>query len=328
MFKGIIIDIDSISLHLSQEDLSYLPFDKKFLMDLYEKNVTIGFTTKSSYTQCEEFLRQLDILPYIHYFQGREYNATLENFHHICFKLNVSPGECVLLTDNTESCTLCKNSPFTVVAYMNPKMKGQNLSSAYMLIEGFDEVNYDFINTVYLRSHGKPVTIAMTKRCIIRELTLEDIPVLYDFYQEPKHTTYLNTKLGSLEEELEKHKAYQKHSYEFYGFGLWGVFLKDSNQLIGHCGIECKMVEASSEIELGYLIHKNYQKQGYATESCRAIIDYCNLWLEIPRIIAVIDQNNIASIHVAKSLGMTLEKQILRDNKICELYKIEVTSKT
>lgn len=320
MLKGIIIDTDCLPFTICQESLSLLPYAKEFIKDMYDHGVAIGFIAKSSNTECEDFIKQLNIHTYVHKIQSRNGKATLDEFVQMCSNLKISPKQCILLSDTTEGISACKNSPITVVGYVNPHLTNEDLSSAYMLIEGFEEVDFDFINTIYLHSHGKPVTITTTKRCVIRELTDFDIPILYEFYQDPEHTTYLNVDIGPLEEELDKHKAYRKHSYEFYGFGLWGVFLKDTDRLIGHCGIECKLVGDTPEMELGYLIHKDYQNQGYATECCKAILQYCSLTLDMPRIVAVIDPQNLSSIQVTKRLGMTYEKQILRDQKLCHVY--------
>lgn len=45
-----------------------------------------------------------------------------------------------------------------------------------------------------------------------------------------------------------------------------GLYFQETGKLIGRAGLE--------HDELGYMIAPEFQKQGYATEVCRFIIDY------------------------------------------------------
>ena len=53
-----------------------------------------------------------------------------------------------------------------------------------MVIEGFEEVDDEFLERIFQRCHGQPWEIARTKRCVIRELSLEDLPALEKLYQK------------------------------------------------------------------------------------------------------------------------------------------------
>lgn len=45
--------------------------------------------------------------------------------------------------------------------------------------------------------------------------------------------------------------------YKEYGFGRWGLYLKDNNELIGDCGIMITEIDKKLENDLGYIIdHK------------------------------------------------------------------------
>ena len=60
-------------------------------------------------------------------------------------------------------------------------------------------MDYKFVNQVYLRSKGKPITIAETPRLLIRELTVEDIKVIMTPRWESSITTHSD---GSTESNL------------------------------------------------------------------------------------------------------------------------------
>jgi RimJ/RimL family protein N-acetyltransferase len=76
-------------------------------------------------------------------------------------------------------------------------------------------------------------------------------------------------------------------SYRKYGFGKWAVILKETNQLIGYCGIALEEIDSKQETELGYRLSENYWGHGLATEAARAALHYGFNKLELPDIIAV-----------------------------------------
>ena len=59
----------------------------------------------------------------------------------------------------------------------------QGMQAAVMLIEGLEEVDEMFLLRAYERKHGIPWTIVTTERCIVREITLDD---LYDVWARTK----------------------------------------------------------------------------------------------------------------------------------------------
>ncbi len=71
-----------------------------------------------------------------------------------------------------------------VAAYADPAFPEQSYAGAWMVIEGFEEVDDEFLERIFQRCHGQPWEIARTKRCVIRELSLEDLPALEKLYQK------------------------------------------------------------------------------------------------------------------------------------------------
>lgn len=58
--------------------------------------------------------------------------------------------------------------------------------------------------------------------------------------------------------------------------------------------------------EIGWIFNKNYWRQGYAFESCKAVVEYAFNQLEAHKIFAeVID--SVKSVGLMKKLGMRLE---------------------
>ena len=62
--------------------------------------------------------------------------------------------------------------------------------------------------------------------------------------------------------------------YRDFGFGLWAVVLKETGGMIGDCGITMQFINGRIEPEIGYHLHRDWQKRGYAREAARACRDW------------------------------------------------------
>jgi RimJ/RimL family protein N-acetyltransferase len=69
-------------------------------------------------------------------------------------------------------------------------------------------------------------------------------------------------------------------------------------------------IEGRSEVEVAYLLAKEYWGQGLATEAALAIVEYGFEQLGLSRLICLIVPENQASQKVAGRIGMRFEKQI------------------
>ena len=83
---------------------------------------------------------------------------------------------CLVETDAEEKAAL--EQGFFCIGYLNPDLPGQKLSGCRILLEGFEEIDREFLEQVHTRALGLPVTIAETARLRIREMTLSDLPEL------------------------------------------------------------------------------------------------------------------------------------------------------
>ena len=67
-------------------------------------------------------------------------------------------------------------------------------------------------------------------------------------------------------------------------------------------------LEGAFDVEVAYMISKDYWGQGYGTEAARAIRNYGFEQLNLSRLICLIDKENVASIKVAQNIGMEFER--------------------
>lgn len=199
----------------------------------------------------------------------------------------------------------------------------QSFLSADMIVEGFEEVDACFLTRVFERHHGIPWKILETERCLVRELEPADLKELFAMYAEPGMTDHMEG-LYPYEEELAYQKAYIEHMYGFYGYGMWLVFEKGTGKLIGRAGIEHRE-ELGGALELGYAIRTGWQRKGYATEVCGAILSYAHEQLGFTEIYCLIEKENQVSIHLAEKLGFIFGDEIQTGGKQMRRYRLEWT---
>lgn len=161
--------------------------------------------------------------------------------------------------------------------------------------------------------------VAETPRLILRHLTINDAnelaaiyadPIVMKFY--PSVWTYAQTK-----QQIERTIA----TYEKLGYGLWATIYKANNKFIGRCGLVPQLVDRESEVEIGYLLAKEYWGKGLATEAACASRDY-GFEIGCDRLISLITPGNIASQKVALKTGLTYEKDATMWEKSLCVYTI------
>jgi RimJ/RimL family protein N-acetyltransferase len=101
-------------------------------------------------------------------------------------------------------------------------------------------------------------------------------------------------------------------NYQKLGFGPWAVVKRIDCRVVGYAGLfHFPDIDGQPEIEVGYRLAQSSWGQGFATEAVAAIRDYAFNVLCLPRLIAMIDPQNTASIRVAEKIGMHFEKEVM-----------------
>ena len=94
--------------------------------------------------------------------------------------------------------------------------------------------------------------ILETNRLLLREMTLSDMGSLSLILQDEKVMYAYNGAFSDKETFAWMQKQLQR--YKDYGFGLWGVILKDTNEMIGQCGLTMQEYKTAQVPEIGYLL--------------------------------------------------------------------------
>ena len=166
--------------------------------------------------------------------------------------------------------------------------------------------------------------ILETKRLILRELTEKDFSDLYEVLSDSDVTahypyTFDEKRVKSwIERNIERYKT--------DGFGLWAVVLKENGRMIGDCGITIQNIDGEKLPEVGYHIHKDFRRKGYASEAAAGCIEYGFSNLGFDKIYSYMKYTNEPSCRTAEKNGMKFVKQYPDpDNTFTNVYAISKT---
>lgn len=201
-----------------------------------------------------------------------------------------------------------------VLIWLHEGNRSQDFSVFRYACDNPAELDRDYLEGVYRRFQGIPWDILETERCLVRETTVADVEEFYRIYSEPSITEFMEPLYDDPEKERTYARDYIDKVYSFYGFGIWTVLAKTENtqdlsdkgyatEVIGRAGICYR--EGYEDPEIGFLIAVDKQGQGYASEVCRAIMQYGHEELGFERILAFVQPANKASLRVCEKLGMS-----------------------
>lgn len=147
--------------------------------------------------------------------------------------------------------------------------------------------------------------ILETKRLYLREMDQTDFPSLCKILQDEDVMYAYEGAFNDQEtqEWLEK----QIFRYRQWGFGLWAAVLKETDEMIGQCGLTMQTWKEREVLETGYLFQKQYWHRGYATEAAGACIKYAFEVLHAEEVCSIIRDTNVASQNVAVRNGLARE---------------------
>jgi RimJ/RimL family protein N-acetyltransferase len=161
-----------------------------------------------------------------------------------------------------------------------------------------------------------------TDRLILREFTQQDLRQLALILANPKVMQFSPTGTLSVSQTRAKINSFIV-SYKKFGFGKWAVILKESNELIGYCGIALEQIDRVHEPEIGYRLDSKFWCQGLATEAAFITVKYGFEQLKLPYIIGVVELANTASVNVLKKLGMEYIKQTIFYGIEMDVYQLD-----
>lgn len=143
-----------------------------------------------------------------------------------------------------------------------------------------------------------------TERLYMRELTQDDYGALRVILQDEETMYAYEGAFSSA--EVQEWLDRQVARYHQWGFGLWAVVLKETDEMIGQCGLTMQPWKGEEVLEIGYLFRRSCWHNGYALEAAKACKKYAFEVLDADVVCSIIRDTNTASQKVAVRVGMTV----------------------
>lgn len=143
-----------------------------------------------------------------------------------------------------------------------------------------------------------------TEHLILRTFTHDDFTAVHSYASAPENTIYMVWGPNTAEQtqafiDMAISKAEETPCTNFQ----FAAVSKDANALIGACNLAL----SGDEAEIGWILHRDYWKQGYGTEMGNAMLKFGFDELCLHRILAHCDAENIGSFRVMEKIGMRRE---------------------
>ena len=152
-----------------------------------------------------------------------------------------------------------------------------------------------------------------TERLRIRPFDEQDVDNLYLLYSDPEVMRYMRGVRNR--EQAEKHIPAFAEQFEETGFTIWALEEKLSREFVGRAGLW--PLPGTTEVELGYMIVREHQGNGFATEASAGCLEFGFQPLSLDHIAAISQPGNLASRRVLAKLGF----EFIREDRF---YDVDV----
>ena len=159
------------------------------------------------------------------------------------------------------------------------------------------------------KGEGKAMDRIVTDRLIIRPMQERDVYAIHEILSDEETMRYFVEGTYSIDKVKELYNRCNMSPKHFT------VMLKNSYRIIGKISFHKWFMKDTYEI--GWIFNKLATNQGYCTEAAKAVIEYGFKELNLHRIVATCQPENIASKRVCEKNKFSLEGNF----KKCIHYK-------
>ncbi len=207
----------------------------------------------------------------------------------------------LIICDDGEETARLVDKGYYAVGFRHDLNKDEEFTKAKYVFGDIEDIDMDSFVKAYQRYSGEPWEILRTDRLLVRETTIDDVDEFYKLYADPSITEFMEGLFENPEDEKRYQSDYIQKVYGLMGFGVWTLERLTDGRVIGRAGYSVR--GGFDEPELGFLVGKEYQRQGYAMEACRAILEYGKTLLCFEKVQTLVKAENAVSIHMCEALG-------------------------
>ena len=161
--------------------------------------------------------------------------------------------------------------------------------------------------------------LIITNRLGLRLLVTDDITYLHPLESDSDVKQYFPDGARDRIKTEDMIKRFIS-AYEEKGLPCFLLFDLKTGEFIGRAGFG---ITETGDTEIGYVLHKKFWGQGYASEAVTALLEYAREHIDVDYIIAYADVGNIGSTRVMEKCGMKYYKTDIAKSINCKFYKIK-----
>lgn len=146
----------------------------------------------------------------------------------------------------------------------------------------------------------------LTPNFLLRQIVQSDIDSIFKGLSNPQVTAWYGISYDNLESTQAQMEWYRDIVEQQSGI-WWAICHRDHPAvLLGTCGFYDRDKE-SRNTDMGYWLHPEYWRQGITQECIPAILRYAFQHLEIHRVEAEVEPENLSSRRLLSKLGFSYE---------------------
>ncbi len=148
-----------------------------------------------------------------------------------------------------------------------------------------------------MHTHFFPFPTLYTARLQLRALRPTDAPEIFIHRSDPRMLEFVDIvaarELADAEQFIQQIQDGIAAGHWIY----WGITLRERSLLIGTICLWHLLPETSTA-EIGYMLHPDFQRQGYMQEAIISVINYGFTSMQVRTLVALPQTENIASIRL------------------------------
>lgn len=150
-------------------------------------------------------------------------------------------------------------------------------------------------------------TELVSERLVVRRFQDSDLAAFLAYRNDPAISRYQNW--DTLSAPHAQAILQEQRHLEPGSPGPWFQFalaLKAGGQLVGDCGLQVLLQDAR-QAQVTLSLASAYQGAGLATEALTTVLDYAFINLDLHRVIAVVDTENVGPVRLFERVGLRRE---------------------
>ncbi|WP_429190567.1 GNAT family N-acetyltransferase [Fusobacterium sp. PH5-44] len=130
----------------------------------------------------------------------------------------------------------------------------------------------------------------------------DDFSLVKSLWGNKEVTRYIATNGEFSENEIKERLSKEINNQNSYGVQYWPIFLKETDEFIGCCGLRPYQLE-NKIYEIGFHLIPLFWGKGFAMEAAKIVIDYGFHTLKVNDLFAGHNPNNKNSAKILNKLG-------------------------